>query len=84
MPIRAPATLNVLKRANAITTYSNETLNLLRELKLGKTSQLVPNFVNTRLFKRPTMELVQEMIVMVSRLSKPKDPMTPIRALPKL
>ncbi len=61
MPIRASATLDVLRRADVITTYSEETLNVLKELDLGKTSRLIPNFVNTKLFKRPTlMETVQE------------------------
>src|SRR5665811_1567126 len=39
MPMRAPATLDVLRHANVITTYSEETLNVLRELNLGKTSR---------------------------------------------
>jgi glycosyltransferase involved in cell wall biosynthesis len=82
MPMRAPATLDVLRQANVITTYSEETLNLLRELNLSKTSRLIPNFVNTKLFKRPTTNEngSGDRIVMVSRFSKPKDPMTPIRA----
>jgi glycosyltransferase involved in cell wall biosynthesis len=82
MPVRSSATLDVLRRANVITTYSKETLNVLRELKLGKTSRLIPNFVNTRLFTRPTLNENSSgnRIVMVTRFSKPKDPMTPIRA----
>jgi glycosyltransferase involved in cell wall biosynthesis len=82
MPIRDPATIDVLKRADVITTYSKETLNVLREFNLGKTSRLIPNFVNTRLFKRSTSNENSsgDRIVMVSRFSKPKDPMTPIRA----
>ena len=82
MPMRAPATLDVLRQANVITTYSEETLNLLRELNLGKTSRLIPNFVNTKLFQRPTKNEngSGDRIVMVSRFSKPKDPITPIRA----
>jgi glycogen(starch) synthase len=82
MPIRSPETIDVLRRANVITTYSEETLKVLGELNLGKTSRLIPNFVNTRLFKRPVSnrEGSGTRIVMVSRFSKPKDPMTPIRA----
>lgn len=82
MPVRAPTTVDVLRRADVITTYSNETLNVLRELGLGKTSRLIPNFVDTRLFKRPASNGNGSgtRIVMVSRLSKPKDPMAPIRA----
>jgi glycosyltransferase involved in cell wall biosynthesis len=82
MPIRAPATLNVLKRADIITTYSKETLKALQELGLEKRSRLVPNFVNTRSFNRPASSGSGSgmRVVMVSRLSKPKDPMTPIRA----
>ena len=82
MPIRSSATLDVLRRANVITTYSKETLNVLRELNLGKTSRLVPNFVNTKLFNRPNFNgnSFRNRIVMVTRFSKPKDPMTPIRA----
>ena len=86
MPIRASATLDVLRRANVITTYSKETLNVLRELNLGKTSQLIPNFVNSRSFKRPTLKRNSSgnRIVMVTRFSKPKDPITPIRAFAKV
>jgi glycosyltransferase involved in cell wall biosynthesis len=82
MPIRAPSTVDVLRRADLITTYSEETLNVLRELNLGKQAMLMPNFVNTRLFKRPDPyeNGSGTRIVMISRLSKPKDPMTPIRA----
>lgn len=86
MPIRASVTLDVLKRADVITTYSEETLNVLRELDLGKTSRLIPNFVNTRVFKRPALngDSSGNRIVMVTRFSKPKDPMTPIRAFAKV
>lgn len=86
MPIRAPATLEILKCADAITTYSRETLNLLQELGLNKRSILVPNFIDTRLFKRPVSSGNGSgtRLVMVSRLSKPKDPMTPIRAFAKV
>jgi glycosyltransferase involved in cell wall biosynthesis len=82
MPIRTPAIVEVLRRAEFITTYSEETLNVLRELGLGKTTRLIPNFVNTKLFRRPTTNGTGSgnRVVMVSRLSKPKDPMTPIRA----
>ena len=86
MPIRSPSTLNVLKRASAITTFSKETFNILRELNLEKTSHLIPNFINTKSFKRPTSGRTSSgnKIVMISRLSKPKDPMTPIRAFAKV
>jgi glycosyltransferase involved in cell wall biosynthesis len=82
MPIRAPSTIEVLRQAEVITTYSEETLKVLRELNLGKTSRLIPNFVDTRLFKRPTSNQNGSgtRIIMISRLSKPKDPVTPIRA----
>jgi glycosyltransferase involved in cell wall biosynthesis len=82
MSIRAPATLEVLRRADVITTFSKETLKVLRELGLDKRSRWVPNFVDTRLFKRPVSSGSGSgtKIVMVSRLSKPKDPITPIRA----
>jgi glycosyltransferase involved in cell wall biosynthesis len=82
MPIRAPTTVDVLRHADAITTYSEKTLNVLRELRLGKKSWLIPNFVDPRLYKRPASNGNGSgtRIVMVSRLSKPKDPMTPIRA----
>ena len=55
-------------------------------LGLGKKSRLIPNFVDTRLFKRPISNGngSGNRIVMVSRLSKPKDPMTPIRAFAKV
>jgi len=86
MPLRDPATIDVLRRADVITTYSKETLKLLRELKLGKTSRLIPNFVDTELFNRTVSDGNSSgtRIVMVSRLSKPKDPMTPIRAFAKV
>ncbi len=86
MPIRAQATLEVLGKAAVINTFSNETLGLLREMKLGKTSRLIPNFVNAHLFKRPASYKNGSgaRIVMVSRLSKPKDPITPIRAFAKV
>ena len=86
MPIRSSATLDVLRQANVITTYSQETLNVLRELNLGKTSRLIPNFVNTKLFERPTFNGNRpgNRVVMVTRFSKPKDPMTPIRAFAKV
>ena len=82
MPIRTPATLEVLRHAGAITTYSKETLNVLQGLGLEKTSRLVPNFVDSRIFRRPVLNKNGSgaRIVMVSRLSKPKDPLTPIRA----
>jgi glycosyltransferase involved in cell wall biosynthesis len=86
MPLRSLATLEVLKRADIITTYSEETFNLLEELGLHKTSRLVPNFVCTKLFKRPTLNKnnTGSRIVMVTRFSKPKDPITPIRAFKKV
>jgi glycosyltransferase involved in cell wall biosynthesis len=86
MPIRFSATLEVLRQANVITTYSEETLNVLGVLNLYKTSRLIPNFVNTRIFKRPTSNgnSSGNRIVMVTRFSKPKDPITPIRAFAKV
>jgi len=86
MPIRAPATIEILKCADVITTYSRETLSLLQGLGLNKRSILVPNFIDTRLFKRPVSSENGDgtRLVMVSRLSKPKDPMTPIRAFAKV
>ena len=82
MPIRSPATLDVLRQADVISTFSMETLSILQELGLGKKSRLIPNFVDTRLFNRPELSSGGSgtKLVMVSRLSKPKDPMTPIRA----
>jgi glycosyltransferase involved in cell wall biosynthesis len=86
MPIRAPTTINILRRAGAITTYSTETLNLLQKLGLGKKSWLVPNFVDSSLFKHvgPYGNGSGNRILMISRLSKPKDPLTPIRAFAKV
>ena len=82
MPLNAPATLNVLRHADIIATYSREALEVLQRLGLGKKSRLVPNFVDSRKFKNPkrTRNGSGAKIVMVIRLSKPKDPMTPIRA----
>ena len=86
MPIRAPKTINVLKRADAITTYSTETLDLLQKLGIGKKSWLVPNFVDSSFFKqtRSHGDGSGNRILMISRLSKPKDPLTPIRAFAKV
>lgn len=86
MPIRAPTTVNVLRHADVITTYSKETLNVLEKLGLAKKSRLIPNFIDTRFFKRPTSSRNGSgtRIVMVSRFSKPKDPITPIRAFAKV
>jgi len=81
MPVRTPATLNILRCADVITTYSVATLNVLKELGLNQ-SRLVPNFVDPRLFKRPASRKNRsgKEVVMISRLSEPKDPLTPIRA----
>ena len=86
MPLRTPSTLEVLRRANVINTFSKEAFSVLRELGLDKRSRLIPNFVDTRLFNRPASSGVGSgtRIVMVSRLSKPKDPLTPIRAFAKV
>ncbi len=82
MPIKAPETIHVLENADVITTYSHETLKILEDFKLGKKRVLVPNFVDTKLFQRRTgsEDSSGNNIVMITRLSKPKDPMTPIRA----
>lgn len=86
MPLRDFATLEVLKEASAITTFAKETFNLLCELGLEKKSYLIPNFINSRLFKQPDCRSAPRgaKIVMISRLSKPKDPITPIRAFAKV
>lgn len=86
MPIKAPETLNVLRQADVITTYSRETLNMLEQFGLGRKCRLVPNFVDTELFKRRVSSGngSGNKMVMVTRLSKPKDPMTPIRAFAKV
>jgi glycosyltransferase involved in cell wall biosynthesis len=86
MPLSSPSTLEVLKKASIINTFSKETLNVLRELGLDKSSRLIPNFVDTRIYSRPPSNNNGSgtRIVMVSRLSKPKDPMTPIRAFARV
>jgi glycosyltransferase involved in cell wall biosynthesis len=84
MPISSPITLNVLKHADVITTYSRETQNALQKLGLGKKVKvmLIPNFVDARLFSSPvsSRNCSGTRVVMVSRLSQGKDPITPIRA----
>jgi glycosyltransferase involved in cell wall biosynthesis len=82
MSLRAPTTVDVLRHAAAIITFSKEAINVLRELGLDKKSRLIPNFVDTRFFKRPTSSSSSSgtRLVMVSRLSKPKEAMTPIWA----
>jgi glycosyltransferase involved in cell wall biosynthesis len=86
MPIRAQTTIDVLRRASAITTFSKETFNLLGEIGLDKKSWLVPNFIDTRYYKRPISNEngPGTRIVMVTRFSKPKDPLTPIRAFARV
>jgi glycosyltransferase involved in cell wall biosynthesis len=86
MPLTAQPTLDVLRRAHAITTYSQETFDLLHKLGLNKTTWLIPNFVDTQSFKRPLLSNngSGKRVVMVTRLSKPKDPITAIRAFAKV
>ena len=82
MPIKSPRTISLLRQASAITTFSRDTYVLLRQLGLGEKCHLIPNFMNVSSFKRPNSNLPKNgtKIVMVSRLSKPKDPITPIKA----
>jgi glycosyltransferase involved in cell wall biosynthesis len=82
MPIKSPSTIALLRQAGAITTFSRETNGLLRKLGLGEKCHLIPNFMNVSSFSRPSSshEKNGAKIVMVSRLSKPKDPITPIKA----
>lgn len=82
MPLRKTATLSVLRKATAITTFAKETLNLLNTLGLGEKSKLIPNFIDTQRFQRPfrSKNASGTRVVMITRLSKPKDPITPIRA----
>lgn len=82
MPLRDSSTLDVLRQTNIITTFSKETLNVLKEVGLSEKSRLIPNYIDTQLFKRPgSSDLGSGMrMVMVSRLSKSKDPITAIRA----
>jgi glycosyltransferase involved in cell wall biosynthesis len=86
MPIKAPATLEVLRQADVITTYSEGTFKVLQGLNLGRTSRLIPNFVNTKFFQRltPNVNGSGNRLVMVSRLSKSKDPLTAIRAFAEI
>jgi glycosyltransferase involved in cell wall biosynthesis len=86
MPIRSPITINVLKHADVITTYSKDTLKVLDKLGLGKKSMLIPNFVDARQFSHPVSSGVVSgaKVVLVSRLSQGKDPITPIKAFAKV
>ena len=86
MPLRNLATVEVLREAGAITTFAKETFNVLSELGLEKKSCLIPNFINSRLFKRPKWIKSNSgnRVIIISRLSKPKDPITPIRAFAKV
>ncbi len=85
MPLRAKATVNLLESARVITTFSKETLEVLSEVGLGKNSCLVPNFIDTQKFKAPSPSVkLGTKITIVSRLSAPKDPLTPIRAFAKV
>ena len=82
MHLNEPAIANVLKHANCITTFSKETYAVLQEIGLKKNSKLIPNFVDYQSFKRPyeNTSCSRSKILMVSRLSKAKDPLTAIRA----
>ncbi len=82
MPIETPEILHVLNHASAITTYSQKVLDTLNRLGLANKSYLVPNFVDTKLFDRPTenTDSFRARVTMVTRLDPFKDPVTPIRA----
>jgi glycosyltransferase involved in cell wall biosynthesis len=82
MPIKSPSTIALLRQASAITTFSRETYGLLQKQGLGRTCHLIPNFINVNSFAAPNLSKKKRgaKIVMVSRLSKPKDPITPIKA----
>ena len=75
MPIWTPERLWVLRKADAIITSSTDVLNSLEELGLSHKSHLVPNFVNSISFKRPspTVNNSGNRAVTVSRLDPGKD-----------
>ena len=86
MPLRSPEVLGILEKASAITAYAQQSCNLLTELGLGQKTKLVPNFVNTRIYRRPKVKVNQKSnrILMVTRLTQSKDPLTPILAFPEI
>jgi glycosyltransferase involved in cell wall biosynthesis len=86
MPLKSPPMANILKQASAITTFAKESYQILSEIGLAEKSQLIPNFVHTKAFRRPVSktETQTNRLLMVSRLSRAKDPLTPIRAFPEI
>lgn len=82
MPIANSEMLSALRHASAITTYSREVLNNLRELGLDHKTYLIPNFIDTKAFERPTSSGKNSgtRVILTSRLDEAKDPITPVRA----
>ncbi len=86
MPLRNPVIVNLLRNADAITTFSNQTLKLLQELGLSKCC-FVPNFIRSKSFARPLSsndDGFGNRVVMVSRLDIAKNPITSVLAFSKV
>ena len=86
MPLESKECVSILRKSAAITTYSQIVLNTLINLGLGDRSHLIPNFVNTRKFNRPTPlgEGSGTRVVMICRLDPFKDPLTAVRAFARV
>jgi len=82
MPLYNPEVIKVLNHAKAITTYSPSILEVLSKLGVESKSYLIPNFVDTESFKRPTPRDYRSArkVIFVSRLEPEKDPLTVIKA----
>ena len=86
MPLKSPPLVSILRQASKITTFANESFKMLSEIGLEQKSRLIPNFVDTRLFACPNRnhDTLGNRLLMVTRLSKAKDPLTPIRAFAQI
>jgi glycosyltransferase involved in cell wall biosynthesis len=82
MPMKDPRTISVLRGAKAVLTYSPRILRLLNAEGLDNKTHLVPNFVDTEAFRKPS-SLKQSNgtnVIIITRLDVFKDPVTQILA----
>lgn len=89
MPLSTPEVRNILfNYADAITTYSQEVLEYLKQMGLGGKSHLVTNFVDTPHFRNnnPTVprSTSDPVAIYVGRLEQVTNPDLPIRAFKRV
>jgi glycosyltransferase involved in cell wall biosynthesis len=82
MPLFNPEVKRTLNHAKAITTYSPDVFEALTELQVASKSHIIPNFIDTRSFKRstPIDYGSATRVIFVSRLEPERDPLTVIKA----